>query len=156
MAKQPTEFAAKRLARLAAVQALYQIELTQRSVKEILANFKDKPSELLQDIGVELHEEPLPPDFVLMGQIVAGVANDQTAIDEMIAGALSAKLSVDRLEILLRSILRCGTFELFRHGEIATNIIVNDYIDITHAYFNSKEPGLVNGILDKLAKTLRN
>jgi N utilization substance protein B len=155
MAKTRPEHAAKRLARLAAVQALYQIELTGQSVKEILKNFKNNPRDLLQEAGPELVADAQLPDFELMGQIVIGVAKDPATVDGFIAGALDARLSVDRLEILLKAILRCGAFELFNHGSVAAGIIVNDYVDITHAYFNAKEPGLVNAILDKLAKTLR-
>ena len=150
-----TENAAKKLARLAAVQALYQIELTGRPLKEILKNYKDNPGELIQEIGLDPATAQQPPDFALLGQIVTGVMGDLPTVDGMINGAVDARHSADRIEILLRSILRCGTYELYNHTEIAQGIVVNDYVDVAHAYFNANEPGLVNAVLDKLSKNLR-
>ena len=73
----------------------------------------------------------------------------------MIAGAVDARLSPQRLEPLLKAILRAGTYELQHCSDVSTGVIVNDYVDVAHGFFDAKEPGLVNAVLDRLAKTLR-
>ncbi len=147
------ENTAKRLARLAAVQGLYQIALTQNTAEKIIADFQDHPGALLHEKGE--NEAPLLVDLQLFGSIVIGVSQNFTSLDEMIAGATDAKVSPERLETLLRAILRAGTYELHVHSHIPANVIINDYVDVTHAFFGAKEPGLVNAVLDKLAKGLR-
>jgi N utilization substance protein B len=141
---------ARRLARLAAVQGLYQIALGQESADALMSRF-------LADPGVLLQEEQMviAVDAPMVGQIVAGVCEHQDALDTMLGGAISERLSVDRLEPLLKAILRAGAFELHYCPTVATGIIVNDYVDVAHGFFDAKEPGLVNAVLDKLAKNLR-
>jgi N utilization substance protein B len=140
---------AKRHARLAAVQALYQIALTQKPAPQVIGSFRDHPPALAEeDIAPMLDAELFPA-------IVTGVTDGETALDEMIAGAMDAKLSAKKFEPLLRAILRAGTFELHRHAGIPAAVIINDYVDVAHAFYGGKEPGLVNAVLDKLAKNLR-
>jgi N utilization substance protein B len=140
---------ARRLARLAAVQGLYRIALTQQSAARIIRDFRTHPPE--QDAGETLKGM----DEELFGEIVTGVTQNEPALDEMLAGAFDAKLSPARMEILLRAILRAGAYELRDHAKIPAAVIINDYVDVAHAFFDAKEPGLVNGVLDKVAKTLR-
>jgi N utilization substance protein B len=144
---------AKRLARLAAVQALYQMTLIPRPAEQVVAEFRSHPQALLQETG----EDGASPevDHALFGTIVGGVTEHAADLDGMIAGALSSGNSPDRLEILLRAILRAGAYELHHQSAIPAGVIINDYVDVTHAFFGAKEPGLVNGVLDKLAKGLR-
>jgi len=149
----PSENAARRLARLAAVQGLYQVALTQNTAEHIIRDFHDHPPHLAAEHGAG---EPLKGmDEELFAEIVTGVAQNETAIDEMLTGAFDAKISAQRIEILLRAILRAGAYELNHHGRIPAGVIINDYVDVAHAFFGAKEPGLVNGVLDKLAKSLR-
>jgi N utilization substance protein B len=136
----------KRLARLAAVQGLYQIALTQHPAERIIRDFRDHPPEL------EGGEMLAGMDAELFGEIVTGVTQNAEALDDMIAAAFDAKVSAERVEILLRAILRAGAYELWRHAKIPTGIVINDYVDVAHAYFDAREPGLVNGVLDKIAK----
>lgn len=145
--------AARRLARLAAVQGLYQIALTQNPVARVIKDFREHPPELETVQGES--ETLAAMDQELFGEIVAGVAQDGAILDEMIAGAFDAKVSAGRVEAILRAILRAGTFELHCHGKIPAGVIINDYVDVAHAFFDGKEPGLVNAVLDKLAKSLR-
>lgn len=144
---------AKRLARLAAVQALYQMTLIPRSADQVIKEFRSHPQALLQETG----EDGASPevDHALFGTIVSGVTAGADELDGMIAGAFDSKAAAERLEIILRAILRAGVYELYHQSAIPTGVIINDYVDIAHAFFNAKEPGLVNGILDKLAKGLR-
>lgn len=143
----------KRLARLAAVQALYQMALIPRPAEQIIREFKASPQALLVEAG----EDGATPevDHALFSTIVSGVTKDTEELDGMIAGAFDSKASAERLEILLKAILRAGVYELFHQGSIPTGVIINDYVDVTHAFFGDKEPGLVNGVLDRLAKRLR-
>ena len=143
---------AKRLARLAAVQALYQIGLTKRPAAQVIGEFRDNPQVLFHELPTE---DLAAVDQELFGDIVNGVTMNAAALDEMITGTMDAKAAAERLEFLLRAILRAGIYELHHHGQISTGVIINDYVDVTHGFFNAKEPGLVNAILDKLAKTLR-
>ena len=73
----------------------------------------------------------------------------------MIAGAVDARLSPQRMENLLKAILRAGTFELWHHTDVPEGVIVNDYLDVAHGFFDAKEPGLVNAVLDRIAKKIR-
>ena len=145
--------ASRRLARLAVVQGLYQIALTQHSADQIVRDFRDHPPPLSSDKGTG--ETLAGMDAELFGEIVTGVTEHSADLDTMIAGAFDAKISAARVEILLRAILRAGAYELHHHAKIPAAVIINDYVDVTHAFFAAKEPGLVNGVLDKLAKTLR-
>jgi N utilization substance protein B len=140
----------RRLARLAAVQGLYQIALAPEPAEALIRRFRENPAVLLQE-----EQTVIAVDVELFGRIVSGVSEHQAELDAMIAGAVDARMSADRLEPLLKAILRAGAFELLHSADVAEGIIVNDYIDVTHGFFDAKEPGLVNAVLDRLAKKLR-
>ena len=147
--------ASKRLARLVAVQALYQATYEQDTIKDIIKHSLDEAHDLLNGDDVE---EPVileKPDAALMGQIVQGVTEHRAAIEEMIVGVLDQQFSSSRMEVLLKTIICAGVYELHHHADIDAGIIISDYVDVTRAFFNAKEPGLVNAVLDKLAKKLR-
>jgi len=144
---------AKRLARLAAVQGLYRIELTQHPANDVIADFRTHPPQIETEQGEKETLEAM--DQELFGEIVSGVTQNTASLDEIIAAALDSKVSAGRLEILLRAILRAGAYELHHHGKIPSGVIINDYVDVAHAFFGAKEPGLVNAVLDRLAKNLR-
>lgn len=141
---------ARRLARLAAVQGLYQLALTDVDAAEIIKRFRADPCVLLQE-----EQTVIAVDTELFARIVAGVTENTADLDAMLAGALDARLSVERLEPLLKAILRAGVFELHHSPDVNAGIIINDYVDVAHSFFDAKEPGLVNAILDRLGKTLR-
>ena len=152
-APQPSaENAGRRLARLAAVQGLYRIALSQDSSADVIHDFRDHPP----PAPAGENEAPRPGSFdqELFGEIVTGVTQHAAALDEMIAGASDAKLSAGRIEVLLRAILRAGAYELHHHAKIPAGVVINDYVDVAHAFFGQKEPGLVNAVLDRLAKKL--
>lgn len=153
MTKVAQDYNAKRLARLAAVQALYQTELTQRPIHLIIKDFLSDPKVLLQDqdeggLAVSVDRD-------LFVQVTQGTHDNLTDIDSMISGAADAKVTAERVETLLKAILRAGIFELRDHTTIPVGVVINDYVDVAHAYFNAREPGLVNAILDRVGKTLR-
>ncbi len=140
----------RRLARLAAVQGLYQIALSPEPADALIKRFREDPAVLLQE-----ERTVIAVDIELFGKIVSGVTERCTDIDAMLSGALDPRFSTARLEQLLKAILRAGAFELLHHGEVPESIIVNDYVDVAHGFFDAKEPALVNAVLDKLAKKLR-
>ncbi len=139
-------------ARLAAVQALYEMDMAGAAADPILgaflenrwrANGKDDAAALVE------------PDGELLADLVRGVAARREELDRMIEPALSAKWTLERLEVVLRAILRAGTYELLVRGDIPPRVVINEYLEVAHAFFAGAETGLVNGVLDRLARTLR-
>lgn len=137
-------------ARLAAVQALYQLELGDGSADAVIREFGQH--RLGQEIdGADYGEA----DQALFADLVRNVTADRAELDRVIGEALSAEWSVDRLEAVLRAILRAGAYELSSRRDVPPRVILNEYVDIADAFFSGKEIGLVNGVLDRLARTLR-
>lgn len=143
---------AKRLARLAAVQGLYQQTLAHIPVDKVLKHFSENPAAFLEEA---VAGDAAIADKELFADVVRGVASNIESLDAMIAGACDEGVSTARIEVLLRAIMRAGAYELHHHGGIPAGVIINDYVDVTHAFFSAKEPGFVNAVLDKLAKKLR-
>jgi N utilization substance protein B len=137
-------------ARLAAVQALYQAELTGAPVEAVLAEF----------FALRLDEEIdglslAAADRGLLDLLVRGAGKERDELDDMLAAVLDEDLPVERLETLLRILLRVGALELSRRPEAPVRVVVSEYVDLAGAFFGGKEPGLVNGVLDRLARALR-
>ena len=137
-------------ARLAAVQALYQIDVAGGAVDDIVAEFAEHRP------GVESDEAPpLETDPALFAEIVRGATRRRDDLDALIGGALAEGWTMDRLELLLRAVLRAGAFELLARPETPARVAINEYVDVAHAFFGDGVPGLVNGVLDRLAHELR-
>ncbi len=136
--------------RLAAVQALYQVDLarctTERVLEEFVLHRLERDSE-----GVV----PGPVDRGLFADILRGVARNHEDLDNMIAGVLTEAWPLDRLEPVLHAILRAGAYELLERPDVPAPVVISEYVDIAHAFYGGKEPGLVNGVLDRLARVLR-
>lgn len=150
-----TSNAAKHLARLMAVQVLYQISFEEDSLDDVIKL-------VALQAGAHLNDEDEPethiegqPDAELVRLIAHGVSEQRDALKEMITGALDERFADKKMERLLEHIILAGAYELHNHAEIDAKIIISDYIDVTKAFYSAKEPGLVNAVLDKLAKTLR-
>lgn len=152
-AKSPRPTARKRTAaRLAAVQALYQMELVGAQADAVVEEF------LKHRLNPDApREEPNfgEADKDLFVELTRGAAARREAIDSTIAGALSPDWPLARLEAVLRAILRVGTYELVHRRDVPPEIAINEYVDIAHAFYAGKEPGMVNGVLDKIARNLR-
>jgi transcription antitermination protein NusB len=137
-------------ARLAAVQALYQWEATGTRAESIVKEFAD------HRLGAVVDEIALPPaDLKLFTIIVLGAAANVAELDDMIAAVLTEDWTVERLEATLRAILRCGVFELAHREDVPPRVVIAEYVAVCDAFFGAKETGLVNGILDQLARQLR-
>ena len=147
-------------ARLAAVQALYQMDMTGAATDAVLADFLQHgigATAVAGDAedGGEIETDLVAPDGALLGEIVRGAVDRRTLLDEMIAGALSRDWTSERLEAVLRSILRAGAWELFARADIPPRVVISEYVDVAHAFYSGTEPGLVNAVLDRIARVVR-
>jgi transcription antitermination protein NusB len=137
-------------ARLAAVQALYQMDMAGSGVLEVVAEYETH--RLGQEIDGETY---LKADASWFRSLVAGVVRDQTKIDPLIRQALQDDWSLSRVDSTVRAILRSGTFELLERKDVPVAVIVTEYVEIAHAFFQEDEPKLVNAVLDRIAKQVR-
>ena len=133
-------------ARLAAVQALYQMKMTGAAPADIIEEFVH-----FRLLAAEEHHGLGIPDTQLFRDLTSGTASNLSNIDPLIASALSKAGSLDKLETTLQAILQVGVFELISPLETPTEVVINEYVDLTHAFYEKQTVGLVNGVLDKVA-----
>ncbi|NVK18025.1 MAG: transcription antitermination factor NusB [Methylocystaceae bacterium] len=155
--KKPSKSVKRSSARLAAVQALYEVELSDSNVDDVLISFLKTRWDTPQEMGDESQEtSPLTePDKNLFTDLLRGVYSQKEQMEEMLAGALSQEWSPDRLETIVRIILMAGIYELYNRKDVPPRVVITQYVDVAHAFFEGPEPGFVNGVLDRMAKTLR-
>ncbi|MBA4783173.1 MAG: transcription antitermination factor NusB [Rhizobiales bacterium] len=155
-AKQTTDRSASRpankrgVARLAAVQALYQMELGGATLPQVVAEYE--ASRLGQLIDGEQY---LDADVAYFRGIMSGVVAGQREIDPEIHGALTPDWPLSRLDVTVRAILRCGVYELRARKDVPARVILSEYVDIAKAFYDIDEPRLVNGVLDHIARLYR-
>lgn len=139
------------VARLQAVQILYRIEMTDEPPQTALPDFLASAS------AGEVEGEALSQtDVSLLKEIVHGVFHRaEKDIDPILSAVLPADWPLDRLEAVMRAILRAAGFEMLAKDDVPARVVINEYVDLTHAFFEGKEPGFVNGVLDRIARTLR-
>ncbi|MGW9230773.1 transcription antitermination factor NusB [Pseudorhizobium sp. NPDC055634] len=137
-------------ARLAAVQALYQMDVGGAGVLEVVAEYE------AHRLGQELDGETyLKADPSWFRSIVSGVVRDQVKIDPVVRAALQNDWPLSRLDSTLRAILRAGTFEILERKDVPVPVIVTEYVEIAQAFFEGEEPKIVNAVLDRIAKQVR-
>ena len=137
-------------ARLAAVQALYQMDLAQAGIADIIAEFES------HWIGQEVEgEQYKPAETAFFRNIVEGVLADQARLDRVIDQTLQTGWPLRRIEVVLRAILRAGAYELHHRGDVPGRVVITEYADIAAAFFEREEVGLVNGVLDRIARVTR-
>ncbi len=138
------------MARLAAVQALYQVEITgQRPAAVVLEFHKHRRGEEIDGVSFKDLDEDL------FNELVVAVSQEPETLDALLSQTLAAEWPVERLERLLRIILRLGAYELRSRPKVPVGVVINECLDLAHAFYDGKEPGMVNGVLDRLAKALR-
>ena len=138
---------ARSVARLAAIQALYQMEAGGAGVEAVIREFSDHRFD--RDIeGVPLAEA----DEDYFGEIVRGAVSRQTEIDRAIAGHLAVGWKLERIDATLRALFRAAVFELLTGA--AKEIVIDEYVEIAKSFFEGPEPGFVNAALDALARDL--
>jgi N utilization substance protein B len=139
------------VARLGAVQALYQLALNPGlGVETVIGEFR------LHRLGREIDGETYgEADEELFVDIVRGVARHRQQLDETIAAALTEEWPLRRLQTILRLLLEAGGYELAHRSDVPPRVTLSEYVAIAHAFFDGKEPGLANGVLNRLARALR-
>lgn len=138
------------VARLGAVQALYQREMGGDAVAKLLHEFHE------HRLGQELEgADYAAADTALFDDVVTGVVARQDELDGLISAALAEGWSMDRLDRPMRALLRAATYELVARADIAAATVIDEYIDVSHAFHAEKEAKFVNGLLDTVARRVR-
>ncbi|MBO6782989.1 MAG: transcription antitermination factor NusB [Alphaproteobacteria bacterium] len=144
---------ARGAARLLAVQALYQIEIRGGTADATILEFLQHRTEQIdEDDGERLR---LEADKALFADIVTGVTKSREELMAALDGCLDAKTRAERLEPLLRSILMAGAYELRSRSDIPARASISEYMHLTDAFFDGREPGLVNAVLDRFGRVVR-
>jgi transcription antitermination protein NusB len=137
-------------ARLAAVQALYQMEVAGKGLNEILAEFES------HWIGGEIegvqYEEA---DIDLFRDVLKGVLAEQVAIDRETDAALQQGWPLRRVEAVMRAVMRAGVYELRSRGDVPARVVIKEYVDVAAAFLGADEVGMINAVLDRLARKIR-
>ena len=146
-------------ARLASVQALYQIEASQNPPEQVIKDFligRTGGLAMLQDADTEQETTVALTtlDSELFINLVRTVQTRGDEIDDMIKGVLSPEWPWERLEMTLRALLRSGVAELLTRTDIPANATVSEFIEVTHAFYAGSEPRMANAVLDRIAKVL--
>ena len=136
---------ARHAARLAAVQALYQMEMIGSGAEEVAQEF----------IEHRFGELPVMPDEAFFSAILGGVPQHQIEIDRAIANSLSETWKLERVDSILRAILRGGVFELVGRRDVPAKVVIDEYVAVAGAFFGGDEPGFVNAALDAIARRKR-
>lgn len=138
------------MARLAAVQALYQMETAGAGVEAVVREFSD------HRFGGDIEGESLAEaDEAFFADLVRGVVADQADVDKFIAKRLAANWRLDRIDATLRAILRAGAYELTRRTDVPVEVAIDEYVEIAKSFFEGPEPGFVNACLDGIARDRR-
>ncbi len=137
-------------ARLAAVQALFQHDMEKTPVPRLLKEFHD------HRLGAEIEDEQYRPvEIDFFDELVVGASEKRDEIDALITANLASGWSIGRLDKTMLQILRVGAFELLARDDVPTGTVISEYVDVAHAFFNKKDSGFVNGLLDAIAKQVR-
>ena len=137
-------------ARLAAVQALYQMDLAGTGLNDIMAEFESRW------LGGEVEgAQYRPAESAYFRDIVGGVVREQSKLDPQIDGALTRGWPLKRIEAVLRAVLRAGAYELAHRPDVPARVVMSEYADVAGAFVDDKETGMVNAVLDQLAHEMR-
>lgn len=142
--------ARRNASRLAAVQCLYQMRQNGMTAEQALGDYANNRMGIAEDGDVYVAADP-----VLLRAILTGVEERLELLTEMLTGALGPTRALDRQELLIQCILICGAEELFAHPETDTALILNNYVEVGKAFYDGREPAMINAALDTLAKTIR-
>ena len=137
-------------ARLAAVQALYQMDIAGAGINDIFAEFES------HWLGGEVEgDKYLPAEAAFFRDVVSGVVRDQAKLDPLIDDALSRGWPLKRIDAILRAVLRAGAYELEHRKDVPGRVVVSEYVDVAHAFVEAEETGMVNAVLDQIARQFR-
>jgi len=137
-------------ARLAAVQALYQMDIAGAGINDIFAEFES------HWLGNEVEGDTyLPAEAAFFRDVVSGVVRDQKMLDPLIDEALSKGWPLKRIEAILRAVLRAGAYELEHRKDVPGRVVVSEYVDVANAFVDREETGMVNAVLDQIGRQFR-
>jgi N utilization substance protein B len=137
-------------ARLAAVQALYQQEMEGTPLPRLLKEFHD------HRLGATIEDEEYhEAEHDFFDDIVTGADARRSDIDEAISAKLATGWTLERLDRPMRALLRAGTYELIARPDVPVASVISEYVDVAHAFYDKRESGFVNGLLDAIAKEVR-
>lgn len=134
-------------ARIAAVQALYQLSATNAAPDDVLNEFRQHR---MSEAG-----PAAAADKALFTEVVRGACSDREALNQMIEGSLSEDWALSRMDRVLVALLNAGAWELLGRADTPGRVIIAEYVDVARVFFDNREPAFVNGVLDKLARKLR-
>lgn len=141
---------ARSAARLAAVQALYQQQMENTALTRLLNEFHQ------HRLGQEIEDAQYADAEVdFFDDIVSGVDARRDEIDELLQSKLAEGWKIARLDKTMVQILRCGTYELLARADVSKKVVISEYIDVAHAFFDEREAKFVNGVLDSVGKAVR-
>lgn len=141
--------AARSVSRLAVVQGLYQMDMAATDLNEVIQEF------VLVRFGEQARFDFADADPKFFGDLLRGVVAHQREIDPLLDAQLAAGWRLARIDSILRATLRAAAFELLKRPDVPTAVIINEYVEVAHAFFSGEEPKVVNGVLDALAKRVR-
>ncbi len=141
------------VARLAAIQALYQMEVSGVGVEAVIREFADHRFD--RAIEGEESDTLASADEAFFGEVVRGVVQTQREIDSAVVKRLAAGWRLERLDATVRAILRAGTYELAHRADVPTEVVIDEYVELAKSFFEGPEPGFVNGALDGVAQDVR-
>jgi len=137
-------------ARLAALQALYQLEMTGGAPGDVVDEFIQHRFGRDAETG-----QRVPRDEAFFADIVHGVLKHQVEIDRSIARSLAAGWTLSRIDSILRALLRAATYELVARSDVPVKVVIDEYVELARDFFEGDEPGFVNAVLDRLAHRKR-
>jgi transcription antitermination protein NusB len=136
-------------ARLAALQALYQLEITGNTPNDVIEEFIEHRFSRIPDNGTPKHDE------VFFSDLVHGVLKHQVEIDRSIAKVLAQGWTLARIDSTLRALLRAASYELVARRDVPAKVVIDEYVELARDFFDGDEPGFVNAVLDRLAHRKR-
>ena len=132
------------------MQALYQMDIAGTGLNDILAEFES------HWIGREVEgAQYLPAEAAFFRDVVSGVVREQRKLDPLIDEALARGWPLKRIEAIMRAVLRAGAYELGHRSDVPARVVVAEYVDVANAFVDRDETGMVNAVLDQLARQLR-
>lgn len=144
---------ARHISRLAAVQALYQMEVAGTGVEAVIREFTEH--RFGRDPEGEQGAPLADADEAFFAELTRGVVAEQKAVDAAIVRRLAKDWRLERLDATVRAILRAGVYELLRRTDVPTEVVIDEYVTLARSFFEQTEPGFVNGALDAVAQDAR-
>lgn len=141
---------ARSVARLAAVQALYQMEVSSAGAEAVIREFSEHRFDRdIEDMSLAGADEAFFAD------LVRGVVAHQGEVDKAVVRRLAQNWKLERIDATVRAILRAGTYELAHRSDVPTEVVIDEYVELAKSFFEGPEPGFVNGALDGVAQDVR-